>query len=181
MEFCTRSQTPSAIRKYSALCAAKYLTLEKVICGTTLSLSRSLEPSYSNYFGGVLLMPGAGHLENNFLMAIFSLCSLVFMGTIAATLGFRSKKAVDFIKNVGDHHLGWQIASIAYEVFSNELIFVYCVESRKLGVDPTPNGLTERRDRIVNLNYHLTFHITFNLPLRMKCFRSRIRKSCYPS
>ena len=137
----------------------------------------SLEPSYSKYFGDILLVPGAGHIEKNFLMAIFSLCRPIFMETIAVKLGFRSKKAVEFIINVGDHHLGWQIASIAYEAFAKELIFVYCVESRKLGIEPTPNGLTEWRDKVVNPNYHLIFDITFNLLLGMKCYRSGIRKN----
>ena len=77
------------------------------------------------YFGDMLLDVGAGDMVKNLLLAIFRFCRKLFVETIACKLGFWSKKAIEFIVNCGNHHISWQIYSIAYKAFSEELLYIY--------------------------------------------------------
>ena len=60
---------------------------------------------YNLYFGEVLLAVGAGHMEKILLLDIFRFSKKLFVETIASKLGFRSKKAIEFIVNCGNHML----------------------------------------------------------------------------
>ena len=46
--------------------------------------------SLKSYFGDILLVPGPGHMEKNFLLTIFKFMKDVFMFKLADKLGFRS-------------------------------------------------------------------------------------------
>ena len=132
----------------------------------------------SLYFGDILLAVGAGHMEKNLLLAVFSLCRKIFMETVAGKLGFKSKKAVEFIMNCGNHHISWQIASIVYESFAQELIYEYCIQCKKDELDPSANHFVQWCcSNVKNPNYLLIYDITFNLLLGLRCFRSGIRRN----
>ena len=81
--------------------------------------------TYDLYFGDMLLTVGAGHMVKNLLLAIFRFCRNLFVEAIACKLGFWSEKAIEFIVNCGNHHISWQICSIAYKAFSEELLYIY--------------------------------------------------------
>ena len=123
----------------------------------------------------MLLVVGAGHMEKNLLLAVFQLCSKLFIEKLSDVLGFCSKKAIEYIVNCSNGHLGWQISSIAYEAFSRKLVFVYLLECLGKKEKPTPNHFTEwQKNEVKNANYHLYYDITFNLLLGLKCFRAGI-------
>ena len=69
---------------------------------------------FKNYLGDILLAAGAGNMEKYLLLAIFTLSSSIFVNAIAKNLGFRSKNAQNFVPNVGDHHVNWQIFLTAF-------------------------------------------------------------------
>ena len=81
--------------------------------------------SVKPYFGDILLVPGPGHMEKNFLLTIFKFTKDIFMFKLADKLGFKSSKAKDFIINCGDHHLSWQIANIVFDAFAKELMHIF--------------------------------------------------------
>ena len=111
-------------------------------------------PTSDLFFGNVLLVVGAGHMEKNLLLAVFRLCRKLFIEKLAYRLGFHSKKAIEYIVNCGNH--SWQISSIAYEAFSRELVFVYLLECLGKKAKPTPNHFTEwQKNEVKNANYHL--------------------------
>lgn len=60
---------------------------------------------FAKVFDSILLVPGAGHIELNFLRALFKFCRHVFLEILAQKLGFCSKKAKEFIINCRNHHL----------------------------------------------------------------------------
>ena len=70
------------------------------------------------FFGSLLLAPGPGHIEKNFLLTVFKFTKKIFMLKVADKLGFKSTKVKDFVTNCGDHHLSWQIAMIVFEAFA---------------------------------------------------------------
>ena len=57
----------------------------------------SLKP----YFGDILLLPGPGHMEKNFLVTIFEFTKDIFMLKLADELGFKTSKTSSFI--MADH------------------------------------------------------------------------------
>ena len=118
----------------------------------------------------MLLVVGAGHMEKDLLLAVFQVCRKLFIEKLACRLGFHSKKAIEYIVNCGNHHLSWQISSIAYEAFSRELVFVYLLECLGKKEKPTPNYFTEwQKNEVKNVNYHLYYDITFSLLVGLKC------------
>ena len=120
-------------------------------------------------------MVGVGHTGKNLLLAVFRLCRKLFIEKLAYRLGFHSKKTIEYIVNCSNHHLSWQISSIAYEALSRELVFVYLLECLGEKEKPIPNRFTEwRRNEVKNANYHLYYDVTFNLLLGLKCFRAGI-------
>ena len=88
-------------------------------------------------------MVGAGHMEKKLLLAVFWLCKKLLIEKLACRLGFRSKKAIEYIVNCGNHHLSWQIISIAYKAFSRELVVVYLLECLGKKAKPTPSHFPE--------------------------------------
>ena len=78
-----------------------------------------------NFFGNLLLAPGPGHIEKNFLLTVFKFTKNIFMLKVADKLGFKSIKTKEFAINCRDHHLSWQIAMIVFEAFAKELICLY--------------------------------------------------------
>ena len=97
--------------------------------------------TYDLYFGDMLLTVGAGHMVKNLLLTIFRFCRNLFVEAIACKLGFWSKKAIEFIVNCGNHHISWQICSIAYEAFSEELLYIYVKDCLERNIEPDPNHL----------------------------------------
>ena len=63
-----------------------------------------------NYFGNLLLAPGPGYIEKNFLLTVFKFIKNIFMLKVVDKLGFKSIKAKEFVMKCRDHHLSWQIA-----------------------------------------------------------------------
>lgn len=57
----------------------------------------SLKP----YLGDILLVPGPGHMEKNFLVTIFKFTKDIFMLKLADKLGFKTSKTLSFI--MADH------------------------------------------------------------------------------
>jgi hypothetical protein len=80
--------------------------------------------SYTQIFDWV---PGAGHMEKNFLHTIFKMCRYIFLESLADSLGFRSKRAKDFVVGCSNHHVSWQVARIILEAFARELLYEYIV------------------------------------------------------
>ena len=128
------------------------------------------------YFGDILLVPGPGHMEKNFLLTIFKFTKDIFIFRLADRLGFRSSKAKDFIINCGDYHLLWQIANILFDAFAKELIHVYlqCCEYENL--EPTiENFVSWRNQRVVNRNFNFYYDLIFKIFLGWKCYSAGIR------
>ena len=94
-----------------------------------------------NFFGNLLLAPGPGHIEKNFLLTVFKFTKNIFMLKVDDKLGCKSTKAKEFVINCGDHHLSWQIAMIVFEAFAKELIHVYIEHCNGEGVLPDTSQL----------------------------------------
>ena len=75
----------------------------------------SLKP----YFGDILLAPGPGHMEKNFLLTIFKFMKDIFMFKLADKLGFRSLKAKDFIIMADCKCCIWWICKSRFMLFYN--------------------------------------------------------------
>ena len=61
-------------------------------------------------------------MEKNILQTLFKFRSNIFLVELADRLGFKSKKAKEFIIDCGDHHLSWQIFTIIYDTLAHELV-----------------------------------------------------------
>ena len=131
--------------------------------------------SVKPYFGDILLVPGPGHKEKNFLLAIFKFEKDIFMFKLADKLGFKSSKAKDFIINCGNHHL-WQIANIAFDAFAKELIhiFLQCCEWENLQLT-IENFVNWRSQKVVNSNFNFYYDLVFKIFLGLKCYCAGIR------
>ena len=92
-------------------------------------------------FGDILLTPGAGHTEINILRAIFSFCKIICIDHIADRLGFRSKRAKEFISRGSNHHVTWQVFLIMFTAFALELAYEYYADCVRQGRRPLPERL----------------------------------------
>ena len=129
-------------------------------------------------FKDVLLVPDAGHMEKNLLLAIFSLCRHEFLERLADMFGFQSKNAKEFILNCGNHHISWQILYISYEAFVRELTRIYVIECLKENNVATSTGFVQwKNERVINPNYNFYYDLVFNIFLGLKCFISGIRRN----
>ena len=73
---------------------------------------------------------------------------------------------MEYILSGGNHHVAWQVAFIAFETLSQELVAEYIEESLKNGLEFNSNLFVEwRNTKVVNPNYNLLYDITFNLLL----------------
>ena len=54
---------------------------------------------FDYYYGNILLTPGAGHMGKNLLLALFQICSPIFIKDVANKLGLKSKATKEFIAN----------------------------------------------------------------------------------
>ena len=100
------------------------------------------------------------------------------MEALADKLGFKNKKAKEYIINCGDHHLSWQIVSIIYEAFSKELIHSYLVNAEPDDQEFSPQEFVIwRNEKVINPNYNFYYDLVFNLLLGLKCFRAGVRKN----
>ena len=132
-------------------------------------------PMPFNRLERILLVPGAGHMEKNLLLAIFKMCKDIFMKDLAVKLGFRSQNAIAFIINCGDHHLSYQILTICFEAIALELIRVYI---QNCDGKPTANGfVTWRNDHVQNANFNFMYDLAFNILLGVKLYRAGIRRN----
>ena len=132
----------------------------------------SLKP----YFGDILLVPGPGHMEKNFLLTIFKFTKNIFMFKLVDKLGFRSLKADYFVIDCGDHHLLWQIANIVFDIFAKELIHVVlqCCEYQNL--QPTiENFVFWHNQRGVNPNFNFYYDLIFKIFLVLKFYLAGTR------
>ena len=132
----------------------------------------SLKP----YFGDILLVPGPGHMEKNFLLTIFKFTKNIFMFKLVDKLGFRSLKADYVVIDCGDHHLLWQIANIVFDIFAKELIHVVlqCCEYQNL--QPTiENFVFWHNQRGVNPNFNFYYDLIFKIFLVLKFYLAGTR------
>lgn len=129
------------------------------------------------YFGKLLLAVGAGHMEKNILLAVMQLTKLIFMDTVCDKLGFKSENAKNFVTNVGDHHVSWQMFSIFLESFAKELVLPYIVSSHQKGQSPSIIDFYDWQKDIKNPNYNFFYDLVFNVMLGFKCARSGARRN----
>ena len=128
------------------------------------------------FFGNLLLAPGPGHIEKNFLLTVFKFTKNIFMLKVTDKLSFKSTKAKEFVINFGDYHLCWQIAMIVFEAFVKELIHVYIEHCNDEGVLPDSNQLmTWHTERVINLNFNCYYDLIFTIMLGLKSYHAGIR------
>ena len=96
--------------------------------------------TFKNYLGDILLAAGAGLMEKNLLLVVFTLCKQIFVSVIAKT-EFISKNAQDFVTNVGDHHVSWKVFLIALQAFTKELLYVDHIDAISEGSSPSVSHL----------------------------------------
>jgi hypothetical protein len=161
------------------------------VCGAEVDLSKMsfvlhvetnhpgmMDIGHKLLYGHLLLVPRAGHIEKNFLLAIFKLCRYVFLEYLANCLGFRSKRAKDFALGCSNHHVAWQMLTISLEALARELLYVYVQDCQQRDIQPTTNGFSPWREKeVFNPNFNLIHDIVFNLLLGLKCYRSGIRRN----
>jgi hypothetical protein len=131
--------------------------------------------SHRLLYGHILLVPGAGHIEKNFLIVTFRMCRHIFLEYLADCLGFKTKRAKDFAVGCSNHHIAWQMLIISLGAFARELLYQYVLDS---GKDATINDFVPwRNSQVKNPNYNLIFDLTFNIFLALKLYRSGIRRN----
>ena len=98
------------------------------------------------------------------------------MFKLADKLGFKSSKAKDFIINCGDPHLFWQIAKIAFDAFTRELIhiFLQCCEYENLQ-PKIENFVTWRNQRVINPNFNFYYYLIVKIFQGFKYYCAGIR------
>ena len=128
------------------------------------------------FFGNLILAPGLGHIEENFLLTVFKFMKNIFMPKVADKLGFKSTKAKEFAINCGDHHLSWQIAMIVFEAFAKELIHVSIEHCNSEGVLPDNNRLMiSCNEQVINPNFNFYYDLIFTIMLGVKSYCAGIQ------
>lgn len=71
-------------------------------------LNSDLEVKDCKTYGGILLIPGPGHCEINYIKVIFKSLWTIILIDLAKLLGYRSVKALASCESVSSHHKSWQ-------------------------------------------------------------------------
>ena len=94
-----------------------------------------VEKSYSNHctyeilhmreFDWIVLLPGDGHYEMNFMKAYFELNWNVFIQRLVISMGWRSEATQNSAKRCHDNHKTWQLLMVLYLGTLQELLLLY--------------------------------------------------------
>ncbi len=67
----------------------------------------------------VLLWPGQGHFEINFVKLLFKLLWTVGLETLATMIGFQTAKALHYAFEASNHHKSWEMLHIYFQAIVN--------------------------------------------------------------
>ena len=136
------------------------------------------EVECTKLFDDVLLVPGTGHMEINLLRAVFALCKDICVDHIADLLGFRSKRAKEFITRGSNHHVTWQVFLIMYKAFAMELAYEYYADCVRRDMVPSQKEWAIwRENEVQNANYHLIYDLVHHYFMGIFCFRAGVRRN----
>ncbi len=109
-----QEQTISGTRNWTIIGADGVLYL----LGQSL---RDGQPELKN----LLLLPGFGHFELNFVKALFRLLWPVGLKTLAKLVGFRTERALQYCPKATDHHKAWDMLGIYFQSVAPFLLMQY--------------------------------------------------------
>ena len=166
-------------------------TYRCVICANTLCGMKEVEKhlqghmiarehfndQYSLEYDWVLLQPGPGHIEMNMLKGVTDLCSEVFWKDLAHLMNFTSHKALFCCKKVSDHHKGWQVATIAREALSRELVLPFVRKQLSAGAGDISAVQFARflKDDVQNATFAFVADVVFEFMDAMFMYREGVR------
>ncbi|CAG7722319.1 unnamed protein product [Allacma fusca] len=90
-----------------------------------MSQHRCLNSQIERKYAKIIMRPGYGHFEINFVRSIFKNYFDVFIGPIAKLFGFTSPNSLAFCKSAKDHHQSWQLLQIIFIALTDELAYFY--------------------------------------------------------
>jgi hypothetical protein len=101
---------------------------------------QNVELNENKSYKNILLIPGLGHYEINYVKAIFKLIWHAGLKEFAKMLGFKSPKALSFCESASNHHKSWAMVQIFFKSFSKELVLPYVRHSLTNGNNITVEG-----------------------------------------
>jgi len=135
-------------------------------------------PSHKNVFDDIVLRPGPGHFELNMAKVLLNLCWLPFLSEFGKTLGFRSPKAQDVLKNGIDHHRSREVLEISLQALSSELLLPYIRDCKRLTIQPSAENYQKLiEEKIKSNNYMFFYHLTFSYLLAFHLYTEAVRKN----
>ena len=132
---------------------------------------------YSLEYDWVLLQPGPGHIEMNMLKGITDLCWEIFWKDLAQLMNFTSDKALFCCRKVSDHHKGWQLATIAREGLSRELVLPFVRKQLSTGATDISAVQFARflKDDVQNATFAFVADMVFEFMDAMFMYREGVR------
>ena len=82
----------------------------------------AVQPKFELEFGWVVLIPGGGHIEINFVRTFVEFTWDVFYKRLAITMNFKSEVALSYCRKVSDHHKAWTLIRIARDALTREML-----------------------------------------------------------
>ena len=128
-------------------------------------------------FGRILLVPGLGHFEINYIKAIFKLLWTVIFIDLAKLLGYRSIKALASCESATNHHKSWQIFEIFLNGTSREMLTYYVKQCLSVNQNPTVDGFYKWIAGSKSKNMQFMFKVIFTFCLALHVYRIGVRRN----
>ena len=127
-------------------------------------------------FDWIIPLPGTLHIEMNACKAFVGLNWDVFMMSFAEALGFRSPKALEYIRKCSDHYKTWRLLEITYIAVADELLVPYVRHCLQRAEQPTAKGYWSWiNDVVVGTNYIYLQQMIFTFLQAVMFFRCGVR------
>ena len=128
-------------------------------------------------YGHILLIPGLGHNEINYINAIFKLMWTVIFIDLVKLLGYRSIKALASCESASNHHNSWQIFQTFLQGTSREIITYYVRNCINTNTNPTVDGLYKWVQNSKSPNLKHLFKVVFTYCLALHFHSKGVRRN----
>ena len=163
-------------------------TLKCALCGEMVNRTdmtshqedkhKEEEAEFEQWFGGIFLRPGPGHIELNMACAIMKLLWAPYMQHFAILLGFRSPRAQDVVHRGVDHHRSRQILSTLLNALAKELVRPFVIHQREAKKETDIDQFFEwYGSDVKDHNYRFAWSVCFTYLLAFQLYTQAVRKN----
>ena len=127
-------------------------------------------------FGWLVPTIGLLHLEMNAARSFVKLNWDIFVKDVGKELGFKSPKALDYLRKGSDHHKTWQLLEILYQSLTLEMTIPYVKECNQNKQAASVDGYWTWSNSLEDPNYIYIQHMTLTYLHSLMTLRAGVRK-----